>query len=219
MVKNFFEYIKELIPEKGSVFFTHKNHSGNNALSLYQLADLICGQEIVPSMSYNHYTLKEAVAYTWNVEQILEYDYPMIGLMLLRDNGEEKWIHFSKAAFFGAICIVATRNGITFDDEEHESLRQTWARKLEHKETEEDRKITDLENIESNFNEELWFFTSYKWEKHHPEIIHEKSKYPRFSEEWWEEKRLKMEEHRRYHQDRDCLREYYEHNTDTDLIN
>lgn len=150
MVKNFFEYIKELIPEKGSVFFTRENHITNNAISLYQLADMLCGKKI--------YYAESVTAYTWNVEKIWPYPFETIGLMFYFENCMycEDWIHFSKNAFFGAICIVATRNGITFDDEEHENLRQVWARKLENKETEEDKKITDRENREGNFNEKQW---------------------------------------------------------------
>lgn len=155
MVKNFFEYIKELVPEKGSVFFTENNHSVYNAVSLYDIADLLSGQKI----KFADY----AIAYTWNAPAMWKYHFETMGLMVYKEtSGEgpgivgEKWIHFSKNAFFGAVCIVATRKGVTFDDEEHEMLRQAWARKLEHKETKEDREITDLENLESNFDSELF---------------------------------------------------------------
>ena len=163
MVKNFFEYIKELVPEKGSVFFTEQNHSVWNAISLYDIADLLSGKKI----EFADY----AIAYTWNVPAMWKYRFETIGLMFYRSehrlSGEigEKWIHFSKNAFFGAVCIVATREGVTFDDEEHEALRQTWARKLEHKETEADREITDLENLEANFDSE-WFIKKPAGKEH-----------------------------------------------------
>ena len=134
MVKNFFEYVKELIPEKGSVFFEGYNHTTKNDISLYQLADLLCGKKIKFAT--------DIVAYTWKIREIWDYPFETVGLLFFysQDDGDnyyEKWIHFSKNAFIGAICIVATRNGITFDDEEHEQLRQAWARKLENKETED----------------------------------------------------------------------------------
>lgn len=163
MVKNFFEYVKELIPEKGSVFFTHQNHRIYNAISLYQLADLLCGQKIDFA--------EDVIAYSWNVPRYLNYGHEMMGLMFWFLHGkdysepEEAWIHFSKNAFIGAICIVATRNGITFDDPEFENARQAWARKLEHKETEEDKKYTDLN--EANFTED-WYYYILNPEKKRP---------------------------------------------------
>ena len=147
MIKDFFDYVKCLVPEKGRIFFTYSNHQIYNAISLYQLADLFCGKKIKFA--------KEVTAYSWSIQKILNYNHDVIGLMFLFPEGEERWIHFSKNAFIGAICIAATRNGIIFNNPEFESLRQVWQRKIENKELEEDKKYTDLE--ESNFSEE-WFY-------------------------------------------------------------
>jgi len=151
MIKNFYDYVKELIPEKGKIFFHAKNHYHYNNISLYKLADLLCGQKIDYA--------SDVTAFSWDVETYYDYHHKMIGLMFFfepkDEEGVENWIHFSYNAFVGAICIVATRNNITFDDPEFESLRQVWQRKIENKELEEDKKYTDLE--ESNFSEE-WFY-------------------------------------------------------------
>lgn len=132
MVKNFYEYIKELIPEKGSVFFNIENHSVRNDISLYQLADLLCGTAC-------HFAT-DVVAYSWKVPELWEYAFPVMGIMFVKPNGEERWIHFSREAFVGAICIVAIRNGITFDDEDHEKLRELWVHKLEGKQTDAEKR-------------------------------------------------------------------------------
>lgn len=153
MIKNFFEYVKELIPEKGSVFFTRENHEIYNMLSLYQLADLLCGKKIK--------FCEDITGYSWKVDPVVEYNFPTMGLFVLEKKdglGEEfieRWIHFSQHAFIGAICITATSNDITFDDQEFESLRQVWQRKIENKEQEEDKIYTEA--TESNFDDN-WFY-------------------------------------------------------------
>ena len=153
MIKNFYEYVKELIPEKGSVFFTEENHCVHNSISLYQLADLLCGQKIEYA--------EEVTAYSWNVPEYWEYPFKTVGLMFyFEQEGCERWIHFSKNAFISAICVVATRNNIAFDNVEHEKVRQIWERKLENKETKEDKDYTDLENLESNFDSRWWVLKS-----------------------------------------------------------
>ena len=165
MVKNFFEYVKELIPEKGEIFFTEQNHRIYNAISLYQLADLLCGKKINFA--------EDVTAYSWKVLKLLNYGHEMMGLMFWFSHGEgleepeEAWIHFSKNAFIGAICIVATRNDITFDNSEFENARQAWARKIENQETEEDKKYTDLN--EANFTES-WYYSTV-WQKEHEKRV------------------------------------------------
>jgi len=158
MTKNFFEYTKELIPEKGSVFFEHcseySRHEIENNISLYQLADLLMGKKIGYA--------QEVTGFSWKVREVFHYDFDTVGIYFLFYSGKEKWIHFSKNAFIGAICIVATKNGVTFDDEEHEKIRQAWARKIEEKELEDDKKYTNLK--ESNFNDE-WYFEKFMHEK------------------------------------------------------
>lgn len=134
MVKNFYEYINELIPEKGSVFFSLDNHSTRNDISLYQIADLLCGKKCRFAV--------EATAYSWNVLELWRYIFPTMGVMFLKENGEEIWCHISKAAFVSAICIVAIRNGITFDDEVHEKLRQLWERRINNETT-----VKDMESF------------------------------------------------------------------------
>ena len=149
MVKNFFEYVKELVPEKGSVFFTLETHSVKNDISLYELADLLCGKK-------GHFAT-DVIAYSWNVMELWKYTFPTMGIMFDLINGKTRWCHFSKEAFVGAICIVAIRNGVTFDDEAHEELRQLWERKLEGKETEEEReKFEELKKFCSNFDG-VWY--------------------------------------------------------------
>ena len=145
MVKNFFEYVKEIVPEKGSAFFTFENHFKLNALSLYQLADLIQGKKIVSKFPLFEHAVGVS-GYSWNVVRMFRYDFDTVGIFLEFDDGTEKWIHFSKDAFIGAVCLVATQNGVTFDDAEHEALRQAWENK--------DPSVT--EKNQSNFNEE-WY--------------------------------------------------------------
>ena len=153
MIKNFFEYVKELIPEKGSILFTRETHDPLNMFSLYQLADLLLGKKVKYAF--------EVTGYSWHVEPIFNYNFPVIGLFVLKrkdglsDEPVERWIHFSQHAFIGAICIVATKNDITFDDPEFESLRQVWQRKIENKEQEEDKIYTEA--TESNFDDN-WFY-------------------------------------------------------------
>ena len=155
MVKNFFEYVKELVPEKGSGFFIHENHNTCNALSLYQLADLIQGKKIKSNFElFNHAV--GVTSYSWNVKRIFSYGFDTVGIFIEFDNGEEQWIHFSKDAFIGAICLVAIQNDVTFDDEEHETLRQAWANK--------DKAV--VEKNQSNFNEE-WFAFNLKYGHKH----------------------------------------------------
>lgn len=149
MVKNFYEYVKELIPEKGSVFFDFERHSIRNDISLYQLADMICGEKC-PFAS-------EAIGYSWNVEEAWRYVFPTMGIMFVKNDGKEEWCHFSKQAFVGAICIVAIRNGITFDDETHENLRQIWERKLNNQSTTaEKEKFEELQKKCMNFDS-AWY--------------------------------------------------------------
>lgn len=158
MTKRFLDYVKELVPEKGEVFFTIKNHERYNGISLYQLADLLQGKKITSEYGpFNHIT--GVSGYSWNVKKIFKYDFDTIGLFLEFDNYKDLWIHFSKDAFIGAICIVASQQDITFDDEEHEEIRQVWARKINGTETEEDKRIT--EKNQSNFNED-WFYEKNK---------------------------------------------------------
>ena len=153
MQKNFFEYVKELVPEKGSVFFTRNNHSVWNGISLYKVADLLNGQKIEEA--------EDITAYSWNVLELYHYNFPTMGLMFWKD-GKEVWIHFSKNAFYGAICIVASKNNITFDNKNWEHLRQIWERKINNQETEEDKQfLENFQEKESNFNDETYAF-SYK---------------------------------------------------------
>lgn len=150
MVKNFFDYVKEIVPEKGSVFFTRYNHDTYNGLSLYQLADLIQGKRIVSQYEpFNH--MIGVSGYSWKVERYYKYDFDTVGIILENESGVESWIHFSKDAFIGAICIVATKEGVTFDDTEYETIRQTWERKLFKEDSESDKMITNKN--QSNFDE------------------------------------------------------------------
>ena len=150
MIKNFFEYVKEVIPEKGQVFFTIKTHTSCNALSLYQLVDLLQNKKITSKFPmFEHVT--GVSGYSWNVHRLFKYDFDTIGLFLEFDDGTEKWIHFSKDAFIGAICILATQNDITFDDEEHEALRNSWANQEE----------SVINKNQSNFDEK-WYTEELK---------------------------------------------------------
>ena len=156
MTKNFFEYVKELVPEKGSVFFTLENHTPQNNISLYNVANLLCGEKVLePSYSFfDPSKIKEITAYSWNTPCTYVYKYPIMGLMFLYEDGEEMWIHFSKHAFIGAICIVAIRNDIEFDDPYYEEIRQAWARKINEEEAQpKDKFYTNLETEELNFDE------------------------------------------------------------------
>ena len=147
MTKNFFEYVKELVPEKGSVFFTQENHTTANNISLYSVAKLLSGE------SLPH--IQEVTAYSWNVEKAWHYFFPTMGLMFLYEDGSEKWIHFSKHAFIGTVCIMAIKNDIEFDEPYYEDIRQAWMRKLNKEEAcDYDRFYTDLENEESNFDDD-----------------------------------------------------------------
>lgn len=148
MVKNFFDYTKELIPEKGSVFFTHENHVCKNSLSLYDVVNILHGQKVEK--------IDEVTAYSWNVERIWDYPFPIMGLMLLFSDGKERWMHFSKHAFIGAVCIMAIENEIEFEQPEFEEVRQAWIRKLNNQSLEEDKVYTDLSDKESNFDDILY---------------------------------------------------------------
>ena len=152
MVKNFFEYVKEIVPEKGTALFTKEKHERCNAISLYQLADLMMGKKVTSTNKFFGSHLVGVSGYSWNVEKIFKYDFDVIGVFLELGDGSEVWIHFSKDAFIGAVCLVATENGVTFDDEEHEALRQAWANK--------DKAI--VEKNQSNFDEE-WFAFNLKY--------------------------------------------------------
>ncbi len=219
MVKNFFEYVKELIPEKGSVFFTIENHSIKNDISLYELADLICGQKCKFA--------SEVLGYSWNVPELYRYSFPTMGVMFVIETGEERWCHFSKEAFAGAICIVAMRNGITFDDDIHEQLRQVWERRLNGKSTEEEeKKFKELENYCMNFDD-IWYIrkrSAYergserkrRLEDDYDAAKEEEERKRREEEEriWYEEYCRKSEQRkaeRKMREQRDYLREHYEH--------
>ena len=153
MVRNFFEYTRELIPEEGESHFTLENHTTRNSVSLYQVADMICGQGCDFA--------DEIVSYSWRVPELWLYTFPTMGIKFAFYNHgkpyKERWCHFSKEAFVGAICIVAIRNGVTFDDEAHEALRQMWEHRLKHEETEQEKEYFEgFENECMNFDEELY---------------------------------------------------------------
>lgn len=152
MVKDFFEYIKELIPEEGRSHFTIENHTTKNNVTLYQVANMIGGEKC--------FFADEVVSYCWNVPELWRYPFPTMGIKFARTedgNYEEIWCHFSKEAFVGAICIVAIKNGVTFNDEAHEQLRQMWEHKLNKKETAEEKQYFDRFEYDCMNFEDVWY--------------------------------------------------------------
>lgn len=188
MIKNFFEYVKELIPEEGSSRFRLDNHSPKNDITLYQLADLICGK----SCDF----ADEVVSYSWNVLELWRYIFPTMGVKFAKTkyNYEERWCHFSKEAFVGAICIVAIRNGITFDDEVHEQLRQMWERKLKGEGTEEEKKYFDnLEFTCMNFDD-VWYINKQNAEERGRKNLSEEQKQECFDYDLKRQERREQEQ-------------------------
>lgn len=133
-----------LIPSKGSVFFTNQTHSMLNNLSIQDLASLLSGQKTGFADSI--------MSFTYTPPQWAHYPFETVGLFF-EQAGEEFWIHYSKKAFYGAVCINAIKDGVHFSETQFEELKTFWKRMLTKDITEKDcSKYISKAELESTVN-------------------------------------------------------------------